>query len=126
MREHYRLYVSGSQGSSGCPTGRQCSLLKIANECRIPFGCASRGFQNTPQGLRARRGADFFRFGPCSSWCSLHYYAGMTNVNPNWLSFEDPVHYEQFREVLVRANYTVPGTLEVMGFREGGAVSTTD
>jgi hypothetical protein len=53
------------------------------------------------------------------------YDAAMSTVDPHWLFFEDAEDYDRLREVLLRANYTVPGVLEVMGQKEG-TVSTTD
>ena len=47
------------------------------------------------------------------------------NDDPHWLSFEDPRNYERLHEVLLRANYTVPGVLDVVGVK-GGSISTTD
>lgn len=55
----------------------------------------------------------------------MFYDAAMSRDNPNWLRFENSADYDLLREILLRANYTVPGILEVMG-RHGGSVSTTD
>jgi hypothetical protein len=49
----------------------------------------------------------------------------MSNDSPHWLHFEDARDYQTLREVLLRANYTVPGVLETMG-TPGGSISTTD
>ena len=53
------------------------------------------------------------------------YDAAVSNDSPHWLFFENVDDYDRLREVLLRANYTVPGVLEVMGQKEG-SVSTTD
>ena len=49
----------------------------------------------------------------------------MSMDDQDWLSFEDPDDYDRFREVLLRANYTVPGVLEVTGVK-GGSVTGKD
>jgi hypothetical protein len=49
----------------------------------------------------------------------------MSSDDPHWLSFEDPEDYDCLRDLLVRANYTLPGVLELAGVK-GGSVSTKD
>jgi len=58
----------------------------------------------------------------------LTYGFMMTRMSKNvthWLSFEDSGDYDRLREILLRANYTVPGVLEVTGVK-GGSVSGKD
>src|SRR5262245_6423164 len=43
-----------------------------------------------------------------------------------WLSFEDSNDYDRVRETFLRANYTVPGVLEVVGLLGAGTVTLKD
>src|SRR6476619_597902 len=49
----------------------------------------------------------------------------MPNDDSRWLSFEDPDNYARLREVFLRANYTVTGTLAVAGGKTD-AISISD